>query len=191
MFGSKFIKFFESILKTASQFLFKFFIILQCHYTQFFCIFLAHAFSTLDKRIPSKFQFSQFQVLWWKFAITFSIFSSVSCKITPLSFFRWNIKYFAQNKPIKEQIFETFMYSGQNSWNSCHFWNKSVFLQILHQSPVQWEITPLYFFSWNFITSFRQKEPIKVQILWNVTWAVKSLKFCTLMGSFCPSSGSL
>ena len=43
---------------------------------------------------------------------------------------------------------------------------------------------PLYFFSRNFIY-FQQKEPIKVQIWWNFTWAVKSLTFCSLIGSFC------
>ena len=42
------------------------------------------------------------------------------------------------------------------------------------------------FLLWNFIY-FQQKEPIKVQVWWNFTWAVKSLKFCTLMGSFCPN----
>ena len=47
-------------------------------------------------------------------------------------------------------------------------------------------IIPLYFFTWNFIY-FQQKEPIKVQIWWNFTWAVKSLKYCTLMGSFCKN----
>ena len=47
-------------------------------------------------------------------------------------------------------------------------------------------ITPLYVFSWHCIY-FQQKEPIKVQIWWNFTWAVKSLKYCTLMGSFCKN----
>ena len=113
--------------------------------------------------------------------------SSVSWKITPLYFFRSNVIYFAQGGPIKVQILETFECLDQNSPNSCHFWNnKSVFLQILHQSSVSWDITPLYFFSWNFIY-FQQKEPIKVQIWWNFTWAVESLKFCTLMGSFCKN----
>ena len=51
----------------------------------------------------------------------------------------------------------------KNSPNSCYFWNnKSAFLQILHHSWVSRNITPLYFFSWNFI-HFQQKEPIKVQ----------------------------
>ena len=51
---------------------------------------------------------------------------------------------------------------------------------------MSWDITPLYFFSWNFIY-FQQKKAIKVQISWYLTWAVKSLKYCTLMDSFCPN----
>ena len=51
---------------------------------------------------------------------------------------------------------------------------------------MSWDINSLYFFSWNFIY-FQQKEPIKVQIWWNFTWAVERLKFCTLMGFFCPT----
>ena len=79
-------------------------------------------------------------VFWWKFAkflmsfskpqVNFSSnlhHSSLPWKITPLYFFRSNIKYFAQQEPIKVQIYETFEYLGQNSPNSCHFWNnKSV-----------------------------------------------------------------
>ena len=85
------------------------------------------------------------------------------------------------------QIFKTFEFCGQNSPNSCNFWNNiSVFLQTLHHSSVSWDLTSLYFFSLNFIY-FQEKEPIKVQIWWNFTWAVESLKFCTLMGSFCPN----
>ena len=41
-------------------------------------------------------------------------------------------------------------------------------------------------FSWNYIY-FRQKEPVKVQICWDFTWAVQSLKFCFLMGFSCPN----
>ena len=41
--------------------------------------------------------------------------------------------------------------------------NKSVFFQILHHSSMSWEITPLYFFSWNNIY-FAQKENIKMKI---------------------------
>ena len=48
--------------------------------------------------------------------------------------------------------------------SSCHFGkHKSIFLQILHQSSVPSNITPLYFFSSNIIY-FVQKDPIKVQI---------------------------
>ena len=41
----------------TSQFHFKFFIIIQCNYTELLCKFLAHAFSTLGERISSKSQF--------------------------------------------------------------------------------------------------------------------------------------
>ena len=51
---------------------------------------------------------------------------------------------------------------------------------------MSWYITPLYVFSLNFIY-VQQKEPIKVQIWWNFTWAVESLKFCTLIFSFCSN----
>ena len=91
--------------------------------------------------------------------------SSVSWKITPLYFFSLNNIYFAQKKPIKVKIIETFECSGQNLSNSlCQFWNdKSIPLQILYPSSVSWKITPLYFFSLNNIY-FAQKKPIKVKI---------------------------
>ena len=70
---------------------------------------------------------------------------SVSWKITPLYFVRSKIVYFARKGPIKVQILETFECSKiQNSPNSFQFWNnKLVFLQILHQSLVLWDIYPL------------------------------------------------
>ena len=75
----------------------------------------------------------------------------------------------------------------QNSPDSCQFWNnKLIFLQILGHSSVSWDITPTYFFRWN-CNYFQQKETIKVQIWWNFTWAVISLEFCILPGSFCPN----
>ena len=77
---------------------------------------------------------------------------------------------------------------GSKLLNSWHFWNnKSVFLQILHHSSLSWDITSFYFFSWNCMY-FQQKEHIKVQIRWNFKWAIKSVKFCTLMGSSCPNN---
>ena len=90
--------------------------------------------------------------------------SSISWKITPLYFFSSSNIYFAQKKPIKVNIFETFECSGQNLSNSlCQFWNnKSISLQILYPSSVSWKITPLYFFSSNNIY-FVQKKLIKVK----------------------------
>ena len=100
--------------ETTSQFFFKFSIILQWKYTLILCKFLAPAFSTLDKRIPSMSQFWHFQVLWWKFAKLLMSFckhksdflqilhqSSLSWKITPLYFFSSKITYFAQKEPVK------------------------------------------------------------------------------------------
>ena len=114
--------------------------------------------------------------------------SSVSWKITPLYFFRSNVIYFAQKEPIKVQILESFEWSVQNSPNSSHFWdNKSVFLQILYHFSVSWDISSLYSFRWSFVF-FQKKNPIKVQIWWNFTLAVKSLKLYTLMSSFYPNN---
>ena len=56
---------------------------------------------------------------------------------------------------------------------SCHFWkHKSVFLQILHQSSVPWNMIPLCFFSSNIIY-FVQKESIKAQNFWDF-WVLGS-----------------
>ena len=95
--------------------------------------------------------------------------------------------YLVLKEQIKVHILETSECLGQNSPNSCHFWNNiSVLFRILHHSSVSWDITLLYFFSWSFMF-FQQKEPIKIQIWWNLMQAVTSLTFCTLMGSFCPN----
>ena len=95
---------------------------------------------------------------FFKFCIT------VSWKITPLYCFSSNNIYFAQKEHIK-MIFETFKCSGQNLSNSpCQFWkDKSIPLQILHDSSVSWKITPLHFVSSNNMY-FAQKECIKVKI---------------------------
>ena len=54
--------------------------------------------------------------------------------------------------------FDNFVCSDQNSPNPCHFWNnKSVVLQILSHSSVSRDITPLYFFSSNFIYTFNKR----------------------------------
>ena len=58
------------------------------------------------------------------------------------------------------------------------FSNFASFFSVMRQN--------LYIFSWNFIY-FQQKEHIKVQIWWSFTWAVKNLKFSTLIDFFCPN----
>ena len=90
-----------------------------------------------------------------------------------------------KNSPSKWN-FQTFEWLGENSPNSlCNVWNyKSGFLQTLHQSSVSWEITLLYFFSWNCIW-IGQKEPIKVQNFRHLTAHVKFHQIFTLIGSFC------
>ena len=90
--------------------------------------------------------------------------SSVSWKITPLSFFCSNNIYFAHKEPIKVKIFETFERSGQNLSNSlCQFLSdKSIPLQILYPSSVSCMIIPLYFFTSN-VMYFAEKEPIKMK----------------------------
>ena len=55
---------------------------------------------------------------------------------------------------------------GQNSSNSsCQFWNdKSISLQILHQSSLSWHITPLWILiSYLFYSGL--KDPIKIPVL--------------------------
>ena len=55
--------------------------------------------------------------------------SPASSKITPLYLVWPNVIYFAQNGPIKVQMFETFECFDQNAWISSKFWNnKLVFL---------------------------------------------------------------
>ena len=63
------------------------------------------------------------------------------------------------------KIFEIFECSGQILSNSlCQFGSdKWIPFQILYLSSVSWNITPLYFFSWNN-RYFSQKEPIKMKI---------------------------
>ena len=110
--------------------------------------------------------------------------SSVSWKITTLYLLRSKFIYFAQKKLIEEQLFENFEYLDQNSKNYCLFRNnKLIFLRILHNSSVSWDITPLYllvlplhFFSFKYdmrnLINFHPTTP-------------KSLKFY-FDGHYCP-----
>ena len=134
----------------------------------------------------SKFLKFVMSILKWhvssssNFASFFIIMTHNSSGSFKLIYFLLWIKGFPQSPN-----FETFERSGKTLPNSsCHFRNhKSVFLQILHHSSVSWDIIPLH---WNFI-HFQQKEPIKVKIWWNFSWAVESIKLCTLMASICPN----
>ena len=92
--------------------------------------------------------------------------SSVSWKKTSLYFFSSSNIYFAQKEPIKINFFETFKCSGQNSSNSsCQLWNdKSVPLQILRNSSLSWQITPLWILSSHFF-KFGLKDLIKIPVL--------------------------
>ena len=111
----------------------------------------------------------------------FSVMKDNSCTL-----FRSNVRYFAQKRPVKVKIFETWVFESKFTkflsflkQQISFFSNFASLFSVMRQ-------TPLYFFSWNFIY-FQQKGPLKVQIWWNFTWAGESLKFCTLMDSFCPN----
>ena len=187
--------------KTTSEFLFNFCIILHCQdtYNSTVNLKLIH-FLLWTKASYQSSNFDSFECsgenlqnsschflsnksVW----LQILHYSSVLWKITPLYFFRSNVIYFAQKEPIKVEILR--ISSAQvkihqiiaifETTNQIFFW-------ISNNSSVSWDINPLHFFGWNFIY-FQQKELIKVQICWNFTWAVESLKFCTLLGSLCPN----
>ena len=92
--------------------------------------------------------------------------SSVSWKITPLYFFSSNNIYFAQKEHIKMKFFEPFKCSDQNLSNSsCQLWNdKSVPFQILRNTSLSWQITPLWILS-SYFLMFGLKYSIKIPIL--------------------------
>ena len=64
------------------------------------------------------------------------------------------------------------------------FETTSTFFLNLHNSSISWEITLLYFVSWNFIW-FLAKKPIKVQNVRLLTAQVKIHQTCSLIGSSC------
>ena len=103
---------------------------------------------------------------------------SASWKITPVYFLSWNLI------PSKWK-FQTFMWFGKNSPKILMSFETAsqCFLKTLHHSVVSWEITVLYFFSWNFIW-FWQKEPTEVENFKLSTAHVKFHQICTLIGSF-------
>ena len=134
MLGSKFVKFLMSILKrqvNSSSIFVSFFIVMTHNSSVNFKLihFLlwtkgsheSHNFDTLEcsgENSPNSLcHFPNHKSVF----LQILYHSSVSSKITPLYFFRSNIKYFAQKEPIKVQIFETFECPSQNSPNSCQF----------------------------------------------------------------------
>ena len=122
--------------------------------------FLPQTLYTLFKRSPLKCKFLDFRVLEPNFLkFLMSILNwPVNSSSDLASFFI----VMTQNSPVNFKLihfllwikashqspnFLTFQCSGENLLNSsCHFWNyMSVFDQVLHQSSVPSNITPLYF----------------------------------------------
>ena len=92
---------------------------------------------------------------------------SVSWKITPLYFYRSNGTHFPQKEPITVKILR--ISSAQVKIQQILVILETInqfFFRTCHHCSVSGETNLWYFFSWNFIY-FQQKEPIKVQILWN------------------------
>ena len=145
MLGSKFVKFLMSILnwQVKSSSIFASFF-MAWHITPLYilssciCNFrqknaIKIPIWRLSSALVKKCQIPR--VNFWKHKPVFlqTFYQSwVQSNITPLYFFSWNIIYFGQNQPIKEQIFEIFECSGQNLLNSsCQFWNgKSILFWI-------------------------------------------------------------
>ena len=107
--------------ETTSQFLFRFFIMLQCHYLQFLCKLQLMHFLLWSKDSHENTNFDTFKCSAENLSnpschfpdhksVFLQIFhdSSVSWNITPLYFSRSNVVYFAQKGPVKVQIFQTF-----------------------------------------------------------------------------------
>ena len=153
--------------------------------------------------ISWKYQLWHFQVFWWKLAKFLMSFSkphsafleilhdcSVSWKITHLYFFRRTLYTLLERDQSKCKFLR--LLSARIKFTKFLSFLKqqiSFFFQILHHFSALWDTTSLYFSSWNFMY-FQQKKPIKVKIWWNFTWVVESLKFCSLMASFCKNKVS-
>ena len=72
--------------------------------------------------------------------------SSVSCKITPMYFFRPNLIYFAEKEPIKLYILKTFECPNQNSPNFVIFeTTKKELMKVNIRWSFKWEIKSLKF----------------------------------------------
>ena len=179
----------------------------SCHFWKYKSVFLQILYqcSVSSKITPLYFFSSNILYFGQKQLIKVQIFEIFECSDENLSnsSCHWLFNVIKDNSSVLFKVegyilctkgtnqssnFGDFWMLGSKFTKFLSFWNnKSVFLQILHQSSGSWDINPLYFISWNFMY-FQQKEPIKVQLWWSFTWAVGIfLKFCTLMGSFCKN----
>ena len=158
-------------------------------------------FFTLEKWSHESSNFDTFQMFWWTFAKFLLPFSKLQSSFS--SNFAWLCSVIKDNSSVLFVV-KCYILCTKGTNHSATFEELSAQIKI-HQIllifettnqfffkfyitlSVSWDITPLYFFSWNFIY-FQQKEPIKIQIWWIFTWAAKkSLKFCTLMSSCCKN----
>ena len=177
MLRSKFVKFLLSILKRQADSSPNFVSLFNFIKDNSSVLFLAWAIYTFRKRSPLKSKLVKLlsaqvkicQILYVHFgtmSIPLQILhrSSVSWKITPLYFFSFSNRYFAQKKPIKVKISKTFECWGQNLSNSlCQFWKKVDSAPNFASLLSFMKVTLMYIFSFNNIY-FAQKRPIKAEI---------------------------
>ena len=121
--------------------------------------------------------FAKFLMSFFKAQVTFplnfaSIFSTIRHNSSVLFLAQHYI--LSSKEPIKEQFFQIFECSSQNSLNSsCQFWNnKSILLQILHYSSLSWHTTPRQILR-SYLFYFGQKDPIKVELFTLLSALVK------------------
>ena len=140
----------------------------------------------MAKRIPSKYKFPDFRLLPWKltkfllsffkpqvslplnFATPFSVMTHNSLK-----FSNWNIstfETFEQKEAFDVQFFRLLgaLMKVHPNPHAIFETTNSRFTQILYHCLVFWKITPLYFFSSNFIY-FGQNNPWKWNF-WTFEW---------------------
>ena len=137
-------------------------------------------------------------VLWTKVSHESTNFDTFKC-------FDENLPNSSSHFPNHKSVFLQILHDSSLSWDTllCNFLVQTLytlhkrdqskynfFLSFMKQNiGFSSNFAPLFsimrhssavLFSWNFIYH-QKKEPIKVQIWWNFTWAVQGLKFCTLM----------
>ena len=152
MLASNFVKFLMPIMKWGVDPSPNFVSLFQFHERLLLCTFLTQTIYTLLNKSSLKWTFlrltsAQVKILsnflcqfWNDELIPLQILypTSVSWKTTPLYSFSSNNIYFAQKKPIKMKILETYQCSGQNFSNFlCQYWNsKPIPVQIFYPSSV-------------------------------------------------------